>query len=109
MKKPFDVRTFNEQQFTLMTKAAMQESQKNVVAMAAAIDRKYIGGRKVTAAERLSLKALVSYAAANTNMIESAVADRLCALCGAIQIEDIDADQYNTAIVFLVDFNGKVH
>jgi hypothetical protein len=109
MKKKFDVRDYNEQALSDLAQEMQLQTQEKLTAMAAAIDEKHTRARKVTVTELLSIKALVSYAAANTNMIESAVADRLCALCGAMEIEDIDADQYNTAIVFLVDFNGKVH
>jgi hypothetical protein len=84
------------------------DDKKNCIT-ATAIDEEPACGRKVTANELLSLKALVSYAAANTNMIESTVADRLCALCGAMAIEDIEGDQYNNAITFLVDYNGRLH
>ncbi|MBI1273938.1 MAG: hypothetical protein GC131_07625 [Alphaproteobacteria bacterium] len=65
--------------------------------------------RKLNEVELKSIHALLNYAAANTNMLEGAVVDRLCALCDAMQLEDIEAAQYEAAVRFLVDFNSRVN
>ncbi|MBI1273317.1 MAG: hypothetical protein GC131_04445 [Alphaproteobacteria bacterium] len=66
-------------------------------------------GRKLNEVEITSICALVAYAAANTDLPESMVTDRLCALFNATKIEEVDARQYDTAIAFLVDFTGRLN